>query len=230
MIFVLVSGYRKIEKFDEMVENCYADTDRRSLRRVKTVLGVFVVISVVSFIANIIGRHCFGFSNIPVAIPSILFSTLLFLLLYIGHKQDFTIADLIRENQPESVTPLTDSTINSTLQQIEEDMDALMQQEKIFLLPDLRINDLAIRLHTNREYIYQVLRHCKGASFAEYINRQRIDYVITLLKEDPSAPATETCIKAGYTSQSSYFRNFKRFTGMTPREYLQKKLQRDDNA
>ena len=224
VISILTIGYKKIVLFDEMVENYYSDTDSRTLRRVKLVLGVFVVASILSFIANIIGRNHFSDTEYPVAIPSILYSSLLFALLYLGHKQDFTITDLIRENQPEpNAEPTRASTGSSTvIQQIRKDIEGLMQSEKIFLQPDLRINDLAERLHTNREYIYQAINVNMHVSFAEYINRQRIEYAQKLLKANPMAPSTEIYLKAGFTSQASFFRNFKLYAGMTPKEYVQK--------
>ena len=224
VISILTIGYKKIVLFDEMVENYYSDTDSRTLRRVKLVLGVFVVASILSFIANIIGRNHFSDTEYPVAIPSILYSSLLFALLYLGHKQDFTITDLIRENQPEpNAEPTRASTgSNTVVQQIRKDIEGLMQSEKIFLQPDLRINDLAERLHTNREYIYQAINVNMHVSFAEYINRQRIEYAQKLLKANPMAPSTEIYLKAGFTSQASFFRNFKLYAGMTPKEYVQK--------
>jgi AraC-like DNA-binding protein len=224
VISILTIGYKKIVLFDEMVENYYSDTDSRTLRRVKLVLGVFVVASILSFIANIIGRNHFIDTEYPVAIPSILYSSLLFALLYLGHKQDFTITDLIRENQPEpNAEPTRASTgSNTVVQQIRKDIEGLMQSEKIFLQPDLRINDLAERLHTNREYIYQAINVNMHVSFAEYINRQRIEYAQKLLKANPMAPSTEIYLKAGFTSQASFFRNFKLYAGMTPKEYVQK--------
>ena len=224
VISILTIGYKKIVLFDEMVENYYSDTDSRTLRRVKLVLGVFVVASILSFIANIIGRNHFSDTEYPVAIPSILYSSLLFALLYLGHKQDFTITDLIRENQPEpNAEPTRASTgSNTVVQQIRKDIEGLMQSEKIFLQPDLRINDLAERLHTNREYIYRAINVNMHVSFAEYINRQRIEYAQKLLKANPMAPSTEIYLKAGFTSQASFFRNFKLYAGMTPKEYVQK--------
>ncbi len=242
VISILTIGYKKIVLFDEMVENYYSDTDSRTLRRVKLVLGVFVVASILSFIANIIGRNHFSDTEYPVAIPSILYSSLLFALLYLGHKQDFTIAELIKENGNEDF--VRNATLpngasayenenksegesesgrsNTVVQQITKDIEGLMQSEKIFLQPDLRINDLAERLHTNREYIYQAINVNMHVSFAEYINRQRIEYAQKLLKANPMAPSTEIYLKAGFTSQASFFRNFKLYAGMTPKEYVQK--------
>ncbi|MBR4276302.1 MAG: AraC family transcriptional regulator [Prevotella sp.] len=241
VISILTIGYKKIVLFDEMVENCYSETDQRTLRRVKVVLGVFVVASILSFIANIIGRNHFSDTGYPVAIPSILYSSLLFTLLYLGHKQDFTISELINENGDEDF--VRNATLpngasayenenksdgesesgrsSAVVQQITKDIEELMQQEKIYLQPDLRINDLAERLHTNREYIYQAINLNKHVSFAEYINRQRIEYAQKLLKANPTTPSTEIYLKAGFTSQASFFRNFKLYAHMTPKEYVQ---------
>lgn len=218
---VLTKGYKRIKKFDEMVENSFADTDERTLRNSHTILFLLVITSVVSFIANVIGKDVFAGSLLLLSIPSAVFSSLLFMLLYIGHRQDFSIKELREEtSKADTIDPVGAGA--NVISQLSADIERIMNEEMYFLQPDLRISDLAIRLHTNRQYIYQAININLHTTFSEYINRKRVEHVKQLLKENPEALSTETYLKAGFTSQASYFRNFKLHTGMTPREYAQK--------
>jgi len=218
---VLTKGYKRIKKFDEMVENSFADTDERTLRNSHTILLLLVITSVVSFIANVIGKDVFAGSLLLLSIPSVVFSSLLFMLLYIGHRQDFSIKELREETSKADTIDSVGAGAN-VISQLSADIERIMNEEMYFLQPDLRISDLAIRLHTNRQYIYQAININLHTTFSEYINRKRVEHVKQLLKENPEALSTEIYLKAGFTSQASYFRNFKLHTGMTPKQYLQK--------
>ncbi|MBQ9561495.1 MAG: helix-turn-helix transcriptional regulator [Prevotella sp.] len=221
VVAVMVMGYRRIEKFDEMVENCYADTDERSLRSIKILLMMLVTVSVLSFAANAIGKDAFLDSLPMLGTVSLTFSTLLFLLLYTGHRQDFTIRELMEEAAP-SNSPEVETIPSTESRRLSDAIEAMMNDEQLFLKPDLRISDVADLLHTNRNYIYKAINSDMQTSFSDYVNRKRIGYAIQLMKDNPSASAAEIYLKAGFTSQSTFFRNFKSFTGITPKEYLRK--------
>ena len=57
-----------------------------------------------------------------------------------------------------------------------------------------------------------------GISFSDYINGLRIDYASRLLEEHPELPINDVITKSGFTSSSSFYRNFKKFKGITPTE------------
>jgi YesN/AraC family two-component response regulator len=105
------------------------------------------------------------------------------------------------------------------IRQISTRIEEVMREEKPFLQPDLRVSDLARLLHTNRDYISKAIRLDKGMSFNEYVNRLRIEHAITLMKNNPQIPVLELSIKSGYTSKASFFRNFKQFTGTSPKQF-----------
>lgn len=239
VIMTLTLGYRKITAYNKKVENCYADTEKRSLHAIKRILLLFIIASAASFIANIAGRNIFLKAPL-LCIPSLMFSTLLFMLCYAGYKQNFNIDDLMKDNALPQPIPQKDEVADETvtnqrltpqedvslvIAQLKEDIEAIMQKEQLYLQPDLRINDLARLLNTNRNYIYQVINVNMGMSFSEYINKQRTDYAVKLLKDDPSTSCTEIYVKAGFSSQASFFRNFKLYTGVSPKQYI-KQLQK----
>jgi AraC-like DNA-binding protein len=57
-----------------------------------------------------------------------------------------------------------------------------------------------------------------GTSFSDYINGLRVDYAARLLEENPDLSINEVIIKSGFTSTSAFYRNFKKFKGITPTE------------
>ena len=233
VVIVLLKGYQRVKKFDEIVENCYSDIENRTLRNTQIIIIFLVITSIISFLANIIGKEAFVDSLALVSIPCVVFSIILFMLLRAGHKQNFTIHELMEEAEETATVDNDNNTdimreaaetmpteVNADrIRQISTRIEEVMRKEKPFLQPDLRVSDLARLLHTNRDYISKAIRLDKGMSFNEYVNRLRIEHAITLMKNNPQIPVLELSIKSGYTSQASFFRNFKQFTGTSPKQF-----------
>ena len=233
VVIVLLKGYKKVKKFDEIVENCYSDIENRTLRNTQIIIIFLVITSIISFLANVIGKEAFVDSLALVSIPCVVFSVILFMLLRAGHIQNFTIHELMEEAAETVVTDngnntdimretaeTTPTEVNADrIRQISAEIEEVMRREKPFLQPDLRVSDLARLLLTNRDYISKAIRLDKGMSFNEYVNRLRIEHAITLMKNNPQIPVLELSIKSGYTSQASFFRNFKQFTGTSPKQF-----------
>ena len=58
-----------------------------------------------------------------------------------------------------------------------------------------------------------------GLSFADFVNRHRIDYATKMMAEQPELQINEISLKSGYNTSSSFYRNFKLFMGCAPKEY-----------
>ena len=233
VVIVLLKGYKRVKKFDEIVENCYSDIENRTLRNTQIIIIFLVITSIISFLANVIGKEAFVDSLALVSIPCVVFSVILFMLLRAGHIQNFTIHELMEEAEETATvdndnnTDIMRETAETTptevnaekIRQISAEIEEVMRKEKPFLQPDLRVSDLARLLLTNRDYISRAIRLDKGMSFNEYVNKLRIEHAITLMKNNPQMSVLDLSVKSGYTSQASFFRNFKQFTGTSPKQF-----------
>lgn len=112
-------------------------------------------------------------------------------------------------------------TDEETWNKIKEKLTQLMD-EKVFLQPDLRLEDLALRANTNRTYLARLLREEYGYGFPEYISRQRIAYACQLIQEQPNLTLEQLAEKTGYLYGSTFSRAFKQYTGVTFREWKKK--------
>lgn len=228
---ILMKGIQKIKRFDKMVESNYADTEFRKMHMTKTILVLFIVACIISFTANIFGKEYFDTAPWLVAIPSVTFSTLLFLLGYAGHKQDFTINRLILETAcdvtpsayTEASTPKEERRYN--IGKSKTNIAETIETERLFLQQDLKINDIAKLLRTNRDYIYQAINVRMGMSFSEYINRLRVNYATQLMKDTPEMSTNEVAFRSGFSSLASFYRNFKthQLPPITSRAYNHRK-------
>lgn len=98
----------------------------------------------------------------------------------------------------------------------------LMDEERPFLNNELKIADLATSLGTNVTYISNCINSQKGCSFIQFVNGYRIDYAKQLLRKHPDKKISEVWAASGFANETSFFRNFKALTGMTPNEWRAK--------
>ena len=209
---VLYFGFRRITAYNAVVETNYSDIEGKRIVWVKTLLVLFAVTSLVSFVFNLIGRQRFIDEAVPLAIPAVLFSMLLLLIGHVGLNQRFSVQDIEAEVFLESEPIPEDCAYSELLEKIRK----LMSEEKLYLYPNLKVSDLARLLNSNRNYIYNAINVEMGISFSDYINSQRIDYASQLLEANPKLSINDVMFKSGFTSTSAFYRNFKKFKGITP--------------
>ena len=209
---VLYFGFRRITAYNAVVETNYSNIEGKRIVRVKTLLVLFAVTSLASFIFNLIGRQRFIDEAVPLAIPAVLFSMLLLLIGHVGLNQSFSVQDIDEDVFLESEPIPEDCAYSELLEKIRK----LMSEEKLYLYPNLKVSDLARLLNSNRNYIYNAINVEMCISFSDYINSQRVDYASQLLKEHPELSINDVMFKSVFTSTSAFYRNFKKFKGITP--------------
>lgn len=96
--------------------------------------------------------------------------------------------------------------------------------DKIFTDPKLSIEVLAKMINSNSKYVSQVFNDSFGSSFSNYINKLRIEEAKKIFCEQKSARYSIEGVgtMVGFQSKSTFNTQFRKFTGMTPGEYLKK--------
>ena len=210
---VLFFGFRRITAYNTVVESNYSNIEGKRIVGVKTLLVLFAVTSFFAFVFNVIGRQQFVDGPEPLTFPAVLFSLLLLLIGHVGLSQQFSVQDIEAEVFQEASVP-DESGYSELLERIIK----LVNDEKLFLYPNLKVSDLAKQINSNRNYIYHAINVEMGTSFSDYINGLRVDYAARLLEANPDLSINEVIIKSGFTSTSAFYRNFKKFKGITPTE------------
>lgn len=91
-----------------------------------------------------------------------------------------------------------------------------MEDERLYLRKGLTITDLAAELNSNKTYISIILNQRRGKSFSAFVNGYRIEYAKSLMLEHPEMRVADVADAAGFADETSFFRNFKQATGLTP--------------
>lgn len=263
-IFTLIYGAKRIRLHNQKVADYYADTFGRCVNHPQLTFIVFIITCILALTALTIGRHTFCNHPWLLAMPSLSFSTLIFLLCHDAHRMTMTTFEpqnttthlSLSEEKAENTASTSNGNkenrateeINdeqhkeevcnssftsekvkeegtagtSTIDKLRTKIQQLMEEEKLYLQPDLKITDLSERLNTNRDYTQQAIKRMEQGSFSEYINRLRIEHACNMLHNNPKIALIDLINACGYSSHASFYRNFKQFAGMSPTAYIEK--------
>ena len=86
----------------------------------------------------------------------------------------------------------------------------------------LTLEAFAEKMDYNYFYISKLFRQTFGMKFSELLSEYRVGYAKSLLEERRQT-ISEIALASGFGSIRSFNRTFRQITGITPREYLQKK-------
>ncbi len=215
VVVTVVLGIRRIRSYHQLLDTLYADTEERQLKGIGVILYVLLVMSLSSMVVNFLGRYYFIGSK-WLAIPSLLFSCLIFAIGQVGLRQKYSIRDVEADEAKEEpeVQPVTPEEVKEEDEEksVETSMlilklRTLVEDERLFTQPNLKLDDVARRLGTNRTYLLRAMKQDLQLTFSEYINKQRIAYALQLMKAHPDWTKDDIAEQVGYASLSSFYRN-----------------------
>ncbi len=134
-------------------------------------------------------------------------STFLWLVIYytIEYKYMIVISPIKSEEKRINIYGFSDA------------LKLLIENDKIYLDPNLSVADVARQVGTNRNYLSQYFNHEYNMPFVDYINNLRVSYAEKLLVEDLSIE--EIATSSGFNSVTTFRRAFTKKYGVTPSQY-----------
>jgi AraC-like DNA-binding protein len=137
--------------------------------------------------------------------------------------QNLTRIDLPSLNENPESSKYQKSTLseqNASL--IHERLKLLMADQKPFKNPDLTLNELARCLDVHPNHLSQVINSKENKSFYDLVNEKRVEEFIKIISQPVSQQYTLLAVAydCGFNSKASFNRNFKKYTGFTPSDYL----------
>ncbi len=106
------------------------------------------------------------------------------------------------------------------LQKIADQLQSLMQEQKLFKQSDLSLRGLAEQLQVKPYLLTKCLKEILQTKYSDYINDLRLEEVQRLLRQPDSENYTllSLALDAGFNSKSSFHRVVKKRLGISPSE------------
>ena len=94
-----------------------------------------------------------------------------------------------------------------------------LERDRCYTDKRLTMEKMSRMVGTNVSYLSSVINREFGCRFKELVNRYRTEMAQReILRHDDASYATGE--KCGFSSRATYFQVFRRFTGLTPYQYL----------
>ncbi len=117
------------------------------------------------------------------------------------------------------------------LREILNQMENLLESEKMFMQSDITIEKLSNRLNIHSRYLSQIINETYGMNFPNFINKLRVQEAVRMFSDDQYQHYSieGICREVGFQSKSSFNAAFKKFTGVTP-GYFRKQMKQFEKA
>lgn len=100
-------------------------------------------------------------------------------------------------------------------------LEALFKEGKMYTDSQLDREKVAKELGISPGYLSQIVNQITGSNFSNYLNQYRVEAVKKMLlnSEFQNYSLLAMGLESGFTSKTTFYKAFKKFTGMTPSQY-----------
>lgn len=104
--------------------------------------------------------------------------------------------------------------------ELKEKLQNIMENEKPYLDPNVRLDTIADLLNVSRHHASQVINEHFSSHFFDFINHYRIQEAERLLSIEKSRQSIQNiAYSSGFNNRISFYKAFKKMVGITPSEY-----------
>jgi AraC-like DNA-binding protein len=224
VICYIIFSLLALRLYREQLKNNYSSITKIKLSWLKAFIFIAMAFTTIDLIPGIFLIAGNLTASGQVYGITILFHAVLQIIVpyYIIHKSVFSLqlSPQIERAEKYSTSPLSISQIKKHWQTI----TGLLEKKKLYLEPELKLDDLVARIGISRHHLSQVINSCSGKNFYDLINEYRIEEVKKMLFEhaEQNMSILSIAFESGFNSKSSFNQVFKKHTGTTPTMFIRR--------
>ncbi len=136
---------------------------------------------------------------------------LLFLIIHFKRKQISIFSNTLKYSDKKIDT--------NEAKLLSKNLKQLMKTEVLYKDANLKLQDVAKKLHINPHLLSQLLNDNLDISFTNFINKYRINAAKQLILSDEKLTLEAIGYECGFNSKSTFYTAFKKQTRMTPSQF-----------
>lgn len=233
-IYYTISAYFRIVRHQRDIEQFHSSTEDIDLRWIKYIIYAFISSSLLITVYNILTTS----QALNIYINLFFLSVAYFVSFYsLRQKEIYPKEAIIAEqNQDVADGPLNQQAdaqkaekpkllTEQELSRFKEQLIVLMDQQKPYLDSELNLIKLAELMNLSTHQLSFLINTGMGSNFFNFINSYRVNKAKELLVCPEHAHLNMLVIgfQSGFNSKTSFNTTFKKFTGLTPTDYRNKK-------
>jgi AraC-like DNA-binding protein len=212
----LVAILRRLTAYRAHVRQLYTDVERRDLRWVDGMMILLVLIWAVGAF-SLADNNLVGGNRIVQELFLALNAGGLLCLTIFAPIMPPNLAPAIGESAPDA--KYARSALSSDhAAKLADRLEATMRKDTLYLDPSLSLQKLSGHVGALPNQVSQTLNQEIGTSFFDYVARWRIEASKPLIMAG-DASVLSVALEVGFNSRSTFYKAFKRETGMTPKDY-----------
>ncbi len=222
MTIYLFFGYIKLKEYRVCLDNTTSDNAFPDFNWLKNIFILFVTLGIF-LLFNLMLDLVFNFRESYVIhwdIYTLFISFLIYYLGFVGYQQPHYQIEEIK---------ISDDNLNRIELSKEKELEIIeilekaLQNDKVFLNPIITIQELSKSLEIPQRNLSKAINNTFQKSFRDLINEYRIKEVKLNLnhKDLKRMSILGIALECGFNSEASFYRIFKKDTGMSPKEYIE---------
>lgn len=214
---------QSIKIYSKVIKNNFSSIENINLNWLRFIIRSFTAITIVAMINGVV----------PIlGLPFVQYSSLILLLIFtflfinkvllkaLNHPEIFSGISL-----KDSIKYAGSNLISNEIENYKTQLVSLLEEEKLYLIPELTIKDLADKLSISPKMLSQIINQGFNQHFYDFINSYRCQEVKTILtNSNEKITISEAMYQSGFNSKSSFNKEFKKLTGQTPSEFKKSTL------
>lgn len=127
----------------------------------------------------------------------------------------------VERKRPKAKLDDDDHDVTADALMIFNNLKIYFETEKPYLNPELLEKEVAMALHTNRNYLGMCIKMFDGGNFCSFVNKYRIKYALEAFSRNMNLRVGELSRISGFNSPTSFNIAFKVLLNKTPGEWCQ---------
>ncbi len=218
----LVFSIRHYRKYRVWLDENFSDTEKIKFDWLRNFLYLFTSVLVLGALFDFADSFVVKLSYIQYFYFEIVLALATYYLAVAGYLRSRTIELTFDDRAEPADEPRRSLLSDGEMERLKTRLLTVMTEERPYLDPGLTLTDLTRSVGVNTTVLSHLINKGFDKNFNDFINEYRINRAKSGLSAADDETVLAIAFDSGFNSKATFNRAFKKFTGMTPREYQEK--------